>query len=81
MHLTPTEWALLRVFIAHPRQTLTHRQLFQHVWGNAKGDMQQYLRVYVGHLRRKIEADPMRPKFIHTDSGVGYRFEPDGEPA
>src|SRR6478672_2613349 len=79
VHLTPTEWALLRAFIAHPRQTLTHRQLFQDVWGNSAGDAQQYLRVYVGHLRRKIEADPMRPRFIHTEPGIGYRFEPDSE--
>ncbi len=79
VHLTPTEWSLLRAFIARPRQTLTHRQLFTDVWGNASGDAQQYLRVYVGHLRRKIEDDPMRPKYIHTEPGVGYRFEPDGE--
>jgi two-component system KDP operon response regulator KdpE len=79
IHLTPTEWALLRTFLAHPGQTLTHRQLFQDVWGNAAGDAQQYLRVYVGHLRRKIEDDPMRPRFIHTEAGIGYRFEPVGE--
>lgn len=81
VHLTPTEWALLRVLLAHPRQTLTHRQLFHMVWGNGAGDAQQYIRVYVGHLRRKIEADPVRPRFIQTESGVGYRFEPDGEVA
>ncbi len=81
VHLTPTEWSLLRTFVAHPRQTLTHRQLFHEVWGDASGDAQQYLRVYVGHLRRKIEVDAMRPKFIHTEPGVGYRFEPDGENA
>jgi two-component system KDP operon response regulator KdpE len=81
VHLTPTEWSLLRAFIARPRQTLTHRQLFGDVWGNASGDAQQYLRVYVGHLRRKIEEDPMRPRYIHTEPGVGYRFEPDGETA
>jgi two-component system KDP operon response regulator KdpE len=79
IRLTPTEWSLLQVFIAHPRQTLTHRQLFLDVWGNTTGDAQQYLRVYVGHLRRKLEDDPVRPRFIQTDSGVGYRFEPDGE--
>ncbi len=78
IHLTPTEWALLRAFIAHPRQTLTHRQLFQAVWGNTAGDAQQYLRVYVAHLRRKIEDDPVRSRFIQTEPGVGYRFEPDG---
>ena len=80
VHLTPTEWALLRTLVNHPRQTLTHQQLFHQVWGNAVGDAQQYLRVYVGHLRRKIEADPVRPKFIHTESGIGYRFEPEDEP-
>jgi two-component system KDP operon response regulator KdpE len=79
VHLTPTEWLLLRAFVTHPRQTLTHRQLFRAVWGSASGDAQQYLRVYVGHLRRKIEADPVRPRFIHTEAGVGYRFEPDGD--
>ena len=78
LHLTPTEWLLLRTFVTHPQQTLTHRQLFRAVWGNAEGDAQQYLRVYVGHLRRKIEADPVRPQFIHTEAGVGYRFEPAG---
>ena len=81
IHLTPTEWALLRTFISHPRQTLTHQQLFQAVWGNAAGDAQQYLRVYVGHLRRKIETDPVRPRFLLTEAGVGYRFEPDGATA
>ena len=76
VHLTPTEWMLLRAFVTHPRQTLTHQQLFRAVWGNASGDAQQYLRVYVGHLRRKVEADPVRPRFIQTEAGVGYRFEP-----
>ncbi len=78
VHFTPTEFALLRAFVLHPRQTLTHRQLFAAVWGNAEGDAPQYLRVYIGHLRRKLERDPVRPQFIHTESGVGYRFEPDG---
>ncbi len=78
IHLTPTEWSLLRALIAHPRQTLTHQQLFSAVWGTNAGDAQQYLRVYVGHLRRKIEHDPVRPRFIQTEPGIGYRFEPDG---
>lgn len=78
LHVTPTEWALLRTLVRHPRQTLSHGQLFAAVWANAEGDAQQYLRVYVGHLRRKIEADPVRPRFIQTEPGVGYRFEPDG---
>lgn len=75
IHLTPTEWDLLRTFAAHANQTLTHQQLFSAVWGSAAGDAQQYLRVYVGQLRRKIERDPVRPVFIKTEPGVGYRFE------
>jgi two-component system KDP operon response regulator KdpE len=75
VHLTPTEWNLLRVFISHAGQTLTHSQLFHAVWGNASGDAQQYLRVYVGQLRRKLELDPVRPKLIRTEPAVGYRFD------
>jgi len=77
VHLTPTEWGLLRAFVANRGRTLTHRQLFNAVWGRAEGDAQQYLRVYVGQLRRKLEADPVRPKLIRTDPAVGYRFDPD----
>jgi two-component system, OmpR family, KDP operon response regulator KdpE len=75
IHLTPTEWELLRAFAAHRDRTLTHRQLFTAVWGSASGDAPQYLRVYVGQLRRKIERDPVRPRFLKTEPGVGYRFE------
>jgi two-component system, OmpR family, KDP operon response regulator KdpE len=75
IHLTPTEWSLLRFFISHAGQTLTHSQLFNAVWGAAAGDAQQYLRVYVGQLRRKLEPDPVRPKLIRTEPAVGYRFE------
>jgi two-component system, OmpR family, KDP operon response regulator KdpE len=77
IHLTPTEWSLLRAFVANPGRTLTHAQLFDAVWGDAAGDAQQYLRVYVGQLRRKLETDPVRPKLIRTEPGVGYRFEQD----
>lgn len=75
IHLTPTEWDLLRAFVSHADQTLTHQQLFHAVWGNNAGDAQQYLRVYVGQLRRKIEPDPLRPVYIRTEPAVGYRFE------
>ena len=79
VHLTPTEWNLLRVFIAHAGQTLTHAQLFRAVWGgDSAGDAQQYLRVYVGQLRRKLESDAVRPRMIRTESSVGYRFDLDG---
>ena len=75
IHLTKTEWELFRTLIKHAGRTLTHRQLFHAVWGNSSGDMQQYLRVHVRSLRRKIEADPVRPVLIVTEPGVGYRFE------
>jgi two-component system KDP operon response regulator KdpE len=75
VHLTPTEWSLLRALAANVGKTLTHAQLFQAVWGNASGDAQQYLRVYVGQLRRKLELDPVRPRLIRTEPAVGYRLE------
>jgi two-component system KDP operon response regulator KdpE len=76
VHLTPTEWSLLRAFVANSGKTLTHSQLFNAVWGKASGDAQQYLRVYVGQLRRKLELDPVRPRLIRTEPAVGYRFDP-----
>jgi two-component system KDP operon response regulator KdpE len=75
VHLTPTEWGLLRAFVTHRGRTLTHQQLFRAVWGRAEGDAQQYLRVYVGQLRRKLEVDPVRPTLITTEPAVGYRFD------
>jgi two-component system KDP operon response regulator KdpE len=76
VHLTPTEWELLRAFVREPGKTLTHQQLFHAVWATSSGDPQQYLRVYVANLRRKLEPDPVRPVLIITEPGVGYRFEP-----
>lgn len=78
VHLTPTEWDLLRAFLRHPGKTLTHRQLFGAVWAASSGDPQQYLRVYVANLRRKLEPDAVRPRIIVTEPGVGYRFEVGG---
>lgn len=75
VHLTPTEWELLRTFLRHQGKTLTHRQLFREVWAKSSGDPQQYLRVYVANLRRKLEPDSVRPSLIVTEPGVGYRFE------
>lgn len=75
IHLTPTEWDLLRVFAANAGKTLTHQQLYSKVWRRGHGDVQQYLRVYVGQLRRKIEDDPINPRFIKTEPSVGYRFD------
>lgn len=74
VHLTPTEWGLLQVLVKHAGRTVTHRQLFDEVWGRSHGDAQQYLRAYMAHLRRKLEQDPLRPVRLVTDAGVGYRF-------
>jgi two-component system KDP operon response regulator KdpE len=75
VHLTPIEWGLLSALASHPGKVLTHQQLFHEVWrGRDHGDAQQYLRVYVANLRRKLEKDPVRPAHIFTVSGVGYRF-------
>lgn len=75
VHLTPTEWALLLALAANPGRTLTHDQLFDAVWGKSYGHPQQYLRVYITHLRKKIESEPYAPRFVVTEPGVGYRFE------
>jgi two-component system KDP operon response regulator KdpE len=75
LRLTPTEWDLLVTLVRHAGRTLTHRQLYVAVWGNAHGDPQQNLRVHVANLRRKVERDPVRPRYILTEPYVGYRFE------
>jgi len=75
VHLTKTEWQLLRTLARHAGRTMTHRQIFSDVWGKSFGDAQQNLRVHIRSLRRKIEVDPVRPRLIVTEPGVGYRFE------
>jgi two-component system, OmpR family, KDP operon response regulator KdpE len=77
--LTPTEYDLLKYMIEHAGKVLTHRMLLQEVWGQAYLDQAQYLRVFIGQLRKKLEKDPTRPQFILTDSGVGYRFSIEGD--
>lgn len=75
VHLTPTEYELLRVLGSNAGRTLTHYQLFTSVWpGRTSGDAQAYLRVHVANLRRKIEDDALAPRYIITEPGVGYRF-------
>ena len=74
IHLTPIEFDLLRVLAQNRGRLLTHRQLLQEVWGPAYGDETHYLRVHIGHIRRKIELDPSRPRYIITEPGVGYRL-------
>ncbi len=75
IHLTPIEWEILRSLATASGRTLTHQQIFDAVWGRAFGNPQQYLRVHITNLRRKIEHDPSRPQLIITEPGVGYRFE------
>jgi two-component system KDP operon response regulator KdpE len=75
LHLTPTEFALLHVLMSHAGKVLTHREILQRVWGPEYGDETEYLRVYVRRLRHKIEADPLQPRHLVTEHGVGYRFE------
>jgi two-component system KDP operon response regulator KdpE len=74
LHLTPIEFRLLAYLIANPDSVLTHRQLLKAVWGPSHAEDSHYVRVYMGHLRKKIEDDSTRPKHILTESGIGYRF-------
>jgi two-component system KDP operon response regulator KdpE len=76
VRLTPTEYQLLRVLARHVGRVVTHRQLLSEVWGPnvARQEPTQYLRVYVGHLREKLEADPGQPRWLLTEPGIGYRL-------
>jgi two-component system KDP operon response regulator KdpE len=78
VHLTPTEYDLLRVLALNAGKVLTHRQLLERVWGSYAAENSQQLRVYVNYLRRKLEDDPARPQLLVTEPGVGYRLRPDG---
>ena len=75
LDLTPTEYNLLLYLMKNAGRTLTHRTILQHVWGTEYGEESEYLRVYVGKLRQKIEANPLKPEYLHTEHGLGYRFE------
>jgi two-component system, OmpR family, KDP operon response regulator KdpE len=74
VHLTPVEYRLLAVLLQHEGRVLTHRQLLREVWGPAHSEQTHYLRVYMGHLRAKLEHDPALPRHLLTETGVGYRF-------
>jgi len=73
--LTPTEYDLLKYMIQYSGKVLTHRTLLTAIWGAAYADQAQYLRVFIGQLRKKLERNTARPQYILTDPGVGYRFE------
>lgn len=77
--LTPTEWNILRSLVVHGGRPVSHQQIFDAVWGREYGNPQQYLRVYVTHLRRKIERDPAQPRIILTEPGYGYRIGNDDD--
>jgi two-component system KDP operon response regulator KdpE len=79
VHLTPTEFKLLRAFIQHPGKLLTDRMLLQEVWGPEYQLQAHYLHVYISRLRAKIEPDPERPRHVVTEPGVGYRLAADTE--
>ncbi|GAA5528952.1 response regulator [Herpetosiphon gulosus] len=74
VHLTPNEYNLLTTLVQHAGKVMTHRQLLREVWGPAYTEENHYLRVYMGQLRHKLEADPARPRYLLTEPGVGYRL-------
>ncbi len=74
MHLTPIEYRLLTTMVKYAGKVVTHRQLLKEVWGPDSVFETHYLRVYMAQLRRKLEADPARPRFLLTEPGVGYRM-------
>jgi two-component system KDP operon response regulator KdpE len=78
VRLTPKEFDLLVHFINNAGKVLTHRSLLSAVWGGNYVEQGEYLRVFVGQLRKKIEADPSHAKYILTEPWVGYRFNPEG---
>lgn len=74
VHLTPIEFKLLATLVRHAGKVVTHQQLLRDVWGPAHTDQAHYVRVYMGHLRAKLEAEPARPRYLLTEPGVGYRL-------
>jgi two-component system, OmpR family, KDP operon response regulator KdpE len=75
VRLTPTEWQLLEILVRNRGRLVTQRQLLQEVWGPAYESESNYLRVYVAQLRRKLEPEPSRPRYLLTEPGMGYRFQ------
>jgi two-component system KDP operon response regulator KdpE len=77
VHLTPIEYKLLTTLVRYAGRVVTHRQLLQEGWGPGHTEANHYLRVYMGQLRHKLEADPARPRYLVTEPGVGYRLKTD----
>jgi two-component system KDP operon response regulator KdpE len=76
IRLTPTEWHLLEVLLRNPGKLLSHRQLLNEVWGPGYDNAGGNLRLYMAQLRRKLEPDPARPRWLITEPGMGYRYQP-----
>ena len=76
VHLTPIEYRLLAQLVAHAGRVQTHAQLLREVWGPSHAEQSHYLRIYMAHLRRKLEADPAQPRHLLTETAVGYRLLP-----
>jgi two-component system KDP operon response regulator KdpE len=74
IHLTPTEYRLLMVLVNNAGRVVTNAQLLREVWGPSHADNSHYVRIYMGHLRQKLEADPTQPCYILTEPAVGYRL-------
>ena len=74
VHLTPIEYRLLTVLVANVGRVMTHRQLLREVWGPSQAGQSHYLRIYMGHLRQKLENDPTQPQYLLTETAVGYRL-------
>jgi two-component system KDP operon response regulator KdpE len=75
LHLTPIEFHLLSLLLLNAGRVMTHRHLLREVWGSTYVESNHYLRVYVGHLRQKLEDDPSQPRHLLTETGIGYRFQ------
>lgn len=76
LHLTPIEYKLLTVLASQPDRVLTHRHLLKAVWGPGHAEDTHYVRVHMGNLRKKVEAEPSMPRHLLTEAGIGYRFRP-----
>jgi two-component system KDP operon response regulator KdpE len=74
VRLTPTEWGLVELLVRNPGKLLSHRQLLREVWGPGYERETHYLRVFMAHVRRKLEPEPSQPRYFHTEAGMGYRF-------
>jgi two-component system KDP operon response regulator KdpE len=80
VRLTPTEWQLVELLVRHPGRLVSQRQLLQEVWGPTYREETNYLRVFIAHIRRKLEPDPAHPRYFITEPGMGYRFQAKEQP-